>query len=156
MDFLLFRFLSKFFRMVTMNSESVQLRVHGLGPLDAYHVTEDELDRITRDGSDLGTEFAFAQFGLTIALSFLANLLITPLPLGKTYVVYVVIIVGGLFFGLANGIRWYRGRGAFNRTIQKIRDRRVGPVGSQGKEISASDLQQLPSTPAQPEAEHKS
>jgi hypothetical protein len=124
---LLFAFLSKIFCVVTMSSQSVPLRVHGLGTLDAYHVTEDELDRITRDGSDLGTEFAFAQFGVTVALSFLANILITPpMPLGKAYVVY-------------------RSRGAFNRTILKIKDRRVGPVGSQDKQ---TDLEQLSSTSA--------
>jgi len=140
-----------------VDSEQIPLRIHGLGSLDAYHVTEDELDRIARDGNDLGTDFAFAQFGLTLAGAFLANLLITPMALGKVYVTFVVIIVVGLLFGFAHGIKWYRNRGAFSATLRKIRDRQVGPVGKQGKEISPSDLNQLPSTasPPPPPAEPK-
>lgn len=78
--------------------------------MDCYRVTEDELDRIVRDGNDLGLEFAFAQFGITIALSFLANLLITPTALGKVFVTFVVIIAVGFVFGVANAIKWFRSR----------------------------------------------
>jgi hypothetical protein len=153
MEFLAYRFLERILEMSPDNTQ-VELRVHELGPMDCYHVTEDELDRIVRDGNDLGLEFAFAQFGITVAFSFLANLLITPMTLGKVYVTFVVIIAVGFLFGVANAIKWSRSRGEFSRTIRKIRDRRVGPVGKQGKEVSTSELNQLDSStspPAEPQ-----
>ena len=104
MEFLLYRFLSRI--VAAMDNDHIQLRVHGLGPMDAYQVTEDELERIVKEGNELGIDFALAQFGITLAVAFLANLLITPMALGKVYVVFVVIIVVGLFFGFAHGIKW--------------------------------------------------
>jgi hypothetical protein len=153
MEFFLFRFLTGLVRATYMNSEQVQLRVHGLGPLDCYYVTEDELDRIVRDGNDLGTDFALAQFGITIGGAFLADLLITPMALGKVYVTFVVIIVVGFLFGFAHAIKWYQHRGAFSATIRKIRDRQVGPLGEQGKEITPNDLNQLDSSASRPTQE---
>jgi hypothetical protein len=144
-EFFISRFLERVSKMSPDNTQ-VELRVHGLGPMDCYHVTEDELDRIIRDGNDLGLEFAFAQFGITVGLSFLANLLITPMELGKVYVTFVVVIAVGFVFGIANAIKWFRSRGEFSRTIRKIRDRRVGPVGKQGKEVTPSELDQLSSS----------
>jgi hypothetical protein len=146
MEFLFYRIILRLAKAISMNSDQIAIRVHGLGPLDAYQVTEDELERIEKEGNELGIDFALAQFGITLASAFLANLLITPMELGKVYVIFVVIIVVGLFFGVAHGIKWYRHRGAFSALIQKIKDRQVGPVGSQGKEVSASELSQLDSS----------
>src|ERR1700730_2849953 len=139
MEFSVYHFLQRFFAMTTSN-EQVQLRVHGLGPMDAYHVTEEELQNIEKTGSDLGLDFQYAQFGITIGLSFLASLLVSPVPFGKVYVLFVVIICVGFVFGLSNGYRWYRNRGAFSALIRKIRERRVGPAGTQDKEVSPSEL----------------
>jgi hypothetical protein len=150
MEFALYQFFSRLVRVVPMDSEQIPLHVHGLGHLDAYQVTEDELDRIIKEGNELGIDFALAQFGITLGAAFLANLLITPMEMGKTYVIFVVIIVVGFLFGFAHAIKWYRNRGAFSAIIRKIKDRQVGPVGKEGKEISPSDLNQLPSTASPP------
>ncbi len=149
MEFAVYRLLQRFFVMTTSN-EQVQLRVHGLGPMDAYHVTEEELENIVRTGSDLGLDFQYAQFGITLALSFLASLLVSPVPFGKVYVFFLVIICVGFFFGLSNGFRWYRNRGAFSALIRKIKDRQVGPVGKQGKEVTPGELNQLDSSASPP------
>ena len=53
---------------------------HGLHHLETYEITADELNRIEREGGDIGFDFQIAQFCLTIAASFLANLLISPPP----------------------------------------------------------------------------
>jgi hypothetical protein len=148
MEFAVYRFLQRLFAMTTSN-EQVQLRVHGLGPMDAYHVTEEELVLIEKDENDLGLDFQFAQFGITVALSFLASFLITPIPFGKAYVVYIVVICVGFVFGITNGIRWYRNKGRFSGTIIKIRERRVGPTGNQDKEVSASALHSSASPPTE-------
>ena len=50
MEWILYRGLQRLFAMTTSN-EQVQLRVHGLGPMDAYHVTEEELILLERDRS---------------------------------------------------------------------------------------------------------
>lgn len=139
MEWMLYRGLQRLFAMTTSN-EQVQLRVHGLGPMDAYHVTEEELILLEREGNDIGLDFQFAQLGLTVGFSFLASLMITPIPFGKVYVIYVVVTCVGFVFGLASGIRWLRNRGKCARTYIKIRSRRFGPAGTQDNELTATEL----------------
>lgn len=138
-----------------MERDQIPLRRHRIQHIESYDVTDDDLDRIERDGSDLGLNFAFAQFGITVAASFIANWLIAP-PVSRTvHDTFLIIISVGLFFGVAHGIKWYRNRRSFSATIRKIRERQVGPLGEKGDELRPSELQNLPSEDAEGEETKK-
>ena len=135
-----------------MNPEHIAVRRHRLPGLDICDITIDELDAIESVGSNLGLDFQISQFCLTVALSFLASTLSSPPKEDRVYIVFVVVIVVGFALGLIFGIKWSRDREAFSKLIQKVRDRQVGPVGEEGKELKVSELQNLkPSEPQSPE-----
>ena len=126
-----------------MNREHIPVRRHGIHDVETYEVFQDELDRIESEGSDLGINFNIGVAGLTSGLSFLANLLLTPVPPGKIFTVFVVITVFGFDFGTAHMIKWLRSKGNLERILTRVRDRKVGPFGEEGKEIDLSAVAEL-------------
>jgi hypothetical protein len=144
LEYAIYRFLCKYF----MQSEHIPIRRHRLSGLDICDVTTDELEAIEREGADVGLDFQIAQFCLTLALSFLASTLSSPPTSDRVYTVFVVIIVVSFALGIIFGIKWWKGRGEFSRLIQKIKDRQIGPVGDEGKEIKPAELEDLPSQQA--------
>lgn len=120
--------------------QHVQLRRHGLSSVETFEITADELDRLERDGADIGVDFQIALFCITQAISFLATLIVAPPPSDNVHRVFLTLVVGGFLVGGVFTYRWYRSKGAFATTIQKIRDRPIGPVGSEGHELKASEL----------------
>ena len=131
-----------------MPNEHIPIRRHRLSGLDVCDVTTDELDAIERVAGDLGLDFQIAQFSFTIALSFLASTLSNPPQSDRVYIVFVVLIVVGFALGSIFGFKWWKGRDAFSRLIQKIRERQIGPVGDEGKQIKPAELEELPSQQA--------
>jgi hypothetical protein len=154
MEFMLYRLLAGRFR--AMDKYNIPIHVHGLGHIEAYQVREDELKSIEREGNDLGVDFQVAQFSITLGLSFLANILLTPVPPGKIYDTFVIIIVVGILFGITHLIKWHKHRGRFSATIADIRQRRFGPGGQEGMEMNPSDLANLqPTEPVKPPKEEE-
>ena len=131
-----------------MPNELIPIRRHRLSGLDVCDVTTDELNSIEREGSNVGTDFQIAQFFITIALSFLAATLSNTPTSDRVYTVFVVVIAVCFALGVAFGIKWWRERGEFSRLIQKIKDRQIGPMGDEGKEIKPAELEELPSQQA--------
>jgi len=133
---------------VFMPNEHIPIRRHRLSGLDICDVTTDELDAIEKEGSNVGTDFQIAQFFITIALSFLASTLSNRPISERVFTVFVVIIAACFALGIAFGVKWWRERGEFSRLIRKIKDRQIGPMGDEGKEIKPVELEQMPSRPA--------
>jgi hypothetical protein len=147
LEYALYKFLSR------MMPEHIPVRRHRLSGLDICDVTLEELEIIQSSGSDLGLDFQIAQFCLTVAISFLASVLSSPPGNERVYTVFVVMIVVGFALGVIFAIKWWRCRGAFSKNIQKIRDRRVGPVGTTEHEIAPTDLENLTSVEPPPAAQ---
>lgn len=147
MEYFLYRAISGLLRQF-MGSGHIPIRRHGLAHVETYDVTADELTNIEREGSDVGFDFQVAQFCLTLGASFLGGILISPPPPDRpqTFTFMVVVIVVGFLLGAIFGIKWFRARGAFSATIRRIRERQVGPVGEEGKELRPSELAGLPAT----------
>jgi hypothetical protein len=135
-----YRILSDLLVAIRMNNEHIPVRRHRLTGLDVCDVTTDELDAIERQASDVGLDFQIAVFCLTLSLSFFATLLTVKIESMKVFTVFVVIVTAGLLIGSAFGIKWYKNRGSLRKLIQKIRDRQIGPVGEEGKELKPSSL----------------
>jgi hypothetical protein len=148
MEYTLYR--AVLFLRTKMESGNIPVRRHGLSHVETYDVTADELERIEREGSDVGFDFQISQFCLTVAISFFVGLILSPPPDSnpKTFIVFVVLVVVGVLVGFIFGIKWYKNRGAFSRTISRIKERQIGPVGEEGKELKAGDLEKL--TPSEP------
>ena len=141
-DFLLYRLIAK----LTMDHEQIEVRRHRLPRLDICDVTMDELDSIERTGSNVGLDFNVSLFSLGVSLSFLVALLNTKIESKRTFDTFVVFcVVGGALF-IIFGIKWFLNRSEFSRLIQRIRDRQIGPVGEEGKELKPSELANLPGT----------
>ena len=144
MEFALFRLLVGLFP--AMDHEHIPVHRHVVKHVETYDVMEDELARLESEAADVGTDFQIAQFGVTVALAFLAGLLITEIQSDRIYYTYVIIIVLGFFFGIIHGIKWYRHRGSFASTMATIREREIAPMGQKGEELRPSELQVLPSS----------
>jgi hypothetical protein len=135
------------------DNDRIEVRLHRLTHLDVYHVKEDELDKIEAEAGGVGTDLQFATAAITAGLSFVAILLATPIPSSRTYTVFVVITVMGFALGLYCGVRWWRQSSSLKRTLQRIRDRQIGPVGTSGERVSAADLESMPGGEAPKERE---
>lgn len=123
----------------------VPIRRHGLGHVELYDVTGDELDALERECASVGLDFQVASLALAVAASFLASLLLST-PANPTVVtVFVVLVVVGFALSLIFGVRWFRGRSALQVTMQRIRSRPIGPVGSEAHVLKPAELDQLPS-----------
>lgn len=133
----------------SMNDGRIPIRRHGIGHVEAYDVTVEELERLEKEGSDVGFDFQISLFCITMATSFLIALILSP-PTGKTFDVFVLLVIVGLLVGLIFGIKWFRGRGARSLTIKKIKERQIIPFGEEGEELKPSQLEDLPSEEAGP------
>jgi hypothetical protein len=145
MEYAIYRFLTGIFAF-RMN-DRILLKRHGIAHVETYDVTADELDRLESEGGDVGFDFHICSFCLTLATSFLLGLILSPPPDNrpKLFVVLVVIVVVGFLMGAIFAVKWFRSRGAFSKTIRRIRDRQIGPVGEKGNELAPSELGALPS-----------
>lgn len=143
MEFVLYRALSR----LRMSNGHIPVRRHGIAHVEMYDVTADELDRIERESSDVGLDFQISLFCLTLGCSFLIALIFSPPPTNaiKTFIVFVILTSIGFLMGFIFFIKWFRGRRTFSSTLQKIRERQIGPVGEKGRELQPSELQALPS-----------
>lgn len=142
MEYTIYGFLSKYF----MPNEHIPIRRHRLSGLDICDVTTTELNNIEKEGCDVGLDFQIAEFCLAAALSFLAATLSNTPASNRVFTVFVVIIIVCFILGAIFGLKWWKGRGRFAKLIQEIRDRPIGPVGEEGKELEPGQLAALPST----------
>jgi hypothetical protein len=139
-----------------VNGENIPAKRHRLEHVEIFEVTGDELDNIERETANIGTDLQFCLVLLPVAISMTVSLVLTTIASQRIYnsffIVMAVAYLGGLFFG----VRWLSRRGSYKRIFQKIRDRRVGPIGQEGKELNAAELAELPSSepplPAQGDA----
>jgi hypothetical protein len=127
-----------------VTDERLPLRLHHLGDVHAYVVTGDELDLIESAAKTIADEFAFASVCASTTLALVIALTsggMTSVPVRSAY----------LAISVATGIltvvfvrQWLRNRGAVEKLMIRIRQRREDPFGAQGREILRDDLQQLP------------
>jgi hypothetical protein len=103
----------------------------------------DELDRIEAEAGSFGTDLQVGPFALSVASSFLSVLLSTPMN-ERLFTIFTGITIVGFALGSYCIIRWKRQSKTLRGTLQRIRDRQIGPVGTAGERISASDLKDLP------------
>jgi hypothetical protein len=108
-------------------------------------VTADELDAIERLAGNVGQDFQFGSFFLTEATAFLVALLTTTPSKPWIGTLFLILVVVGFMLSFIFAIRWYKGRSEFVIVLQKIRDRPIGPVGSEGHELKAAELANLTS-----------
>ena len=135
-----------------MNGENIPAKRHRLAHVDIFEVTGDELDNIEREAANIGTDLQFSLVLLPIAVSFTLTLVLTTIASPRVYSSFFIITLLTYVLGIYFGIRWFRQRGSFKKLLQKIRDRSVGPIGQEGKELNAAELAELPSTEPPPSA----
>jgi len=132
--------------LIAMPSDHDQIpaKRHRLQHVDLYDVSSDELDKLQQVGSSVGTDLQFATFWLPIAIASLLTLISVPITDRHVFDVYLVATFVGFGFGFYFAFKWRSGTNEFKKCIDKIRERQVGPVGEQGKELKPSELEQLP------------
>jgi hypothetical protein len=136
--------------MGQFEQDQIPAKRHRLQHLDLYDVSGDELDHLEQLGSTVGTDLQFCTFWFPIGISATFTLLAVPIPSPHVYSTYLVGAFVGYGFGVFFGVRWWFSRGQFKKCVDKIRERQIGPVGEQGKELKPSELETLPSgTPAE-------
>lgn len=131
--------------------ENIPLRRHPISHLETYDVTAQELRAIERESLDVGQDFQFGSVALAIGASFLIAMLLTTIPSPTRFacffaVVLVMFVFAGYFF-----LKYARKRTATRSTIQEIRDRQLGPLGEEGREITLRELDRAPSGPENPD-----
>lgn len=106
------------------NEDAVQPRINRgrVGSLSLYEITDHEL-QVLEEGS-LGTTFLnFAVFFLSVALSFLATLLVTPIESDRVFTVFVVFVIVGFAAGGVLLKLWSRARRNTSKVLKRIKDR---------------------------------
>lgn len=90
--------------------------------LSLYEITDYEL-QVLEEGSVGATYLNLAVFFLSMAVSFLATLLTTPIASDRLFGVFVVVVGVGFAAGFVLAILWYRTRRSMSKVLKRIRDR---------------------------------
>ncbi len=137
------RFLFGLFAM-PFNDDQIPAKRHRLKHLDLYDVSGDELDNLEQVGATVGNDLQFATFWFPIGIAAGLTVLAVPITNIHVYQTYLVATFVGLGFGAYFTVRWHSNRDKFKKCIAKIRERQVGTVGEEGKELKPSELEVLP------------
>lgn len=92
-----------------------------MAELVIYEVTELELQQL-KEGSPVALHLNFSIFLLSTCLSFLVALMTTQVS-GKTYVWFVVVIVGTGLISTVLGGFWLKNRNRSSDIVKKIKER---------------------------------
>jgi hypothetical protein len=128
--------------------EHIVKRVHRLAHVETYDVTVDELESIERGYSSRQNDLAFLSISASIFASFLLTLTAVlsrePTPSWTSQFYWAVTVTSGLatayFF-----CKWWRTARQEKSVFQRIRERSLGPLGEEGKELKPGELEQQPS-----------
>jgi hypothetical protein len=127
-----------------MLDDHISVRRHGRREIITYDVTPDQLDRLEKAGTELGFNFHIALTLLTLAISFLTGLILSPPTNETTKTVFVSITVAGFILGIIFGIKWYGDRDAHSAIFREIRAQpEIGPLGDETHEVKRTDLNRL-------------
>ena len=138
--------------------DKITKRLHVISHLESYEVFEHELTMLETGQSSHQNDLTFFSITVTVFLCFLtvwltlpvppnvANALtVMPLTRAEQYYFLAMVASGGLsvfFF-----FRWRQSSKMAATVCQMIRQRSVGTVGEQGKEIKPSELANMTPQP---------
>lgn len=113
------------------------VRYAPMGEVKIYAISEDELDRLGKDGN----ESIYLNFSLALlptSLSLFVTLLSTTIDSNRIFIVFLVTAIMMLIAGLILFSMWWRNRGSNQALAKKIKDRMPAP----GAPIIESDPKQ--------------
>ena len=138
--------------------EQVTKRRHVISHFESYEIYEHELTTLEQGESSHQNDLTFFSIAVTICLCFLTVWLtlpppasqdgqpIVPLMRSEQYYFLAWIASGGIALYLF--FQWKQSKKTAQNVCRAIRDRSVGTVGEQGKEIRLSDLAKNDAQPA--------
>lgn len=126
--------------------EQIPKRTHRIGYVEAYEVSEDELESLAKGGSAGQDYFNLMSIALTGGLTAAVTLLTVPIPEATAWKreLFIVLSVFGLGAGFFLGALWLRAKRKQAPLLQRIRARALGPLGEEGKELKPAELERLP------------
>jgi len=126
------------------NGDKINVRRHAIPHVETYEITADELSRIETEAIATGQDFQYCSICLTAAISFSVALFATEIKSERTFDVFTILAICGFVFAAYFGQRHMRGKGRTKSVIQGIRERQIGPVGEEGRELRPAQVAQLP------------
>lgn len=131
-----------------MAAGTILKKQHGIAHLETYEVTEQELNAIQRGYSARVNDLTFFSIAVSVFLSFLSVWLTLPAPpqdaplmaLTRVEQYYVTAVLASAGMSIYLFFRWKASSSADDDLFRAIRERAIGPVGEEGKEIKPSDL----------------
>jgi hypothetical protein len=133
-----------------VNNNKIEIRRHPLPHVETYDVTADELDRIENESKNVGQDFQYCSICVTAAIAFFIAIITTEIKSARVYQTFLIITLIGFVFAIYFGQAYVRGKDKCRSTIDKIRERQIGPVGEEGRELKPADVAELSPVPAPP------
>jgi len=127
-----------------MNDGKITAWRHPISGVHVYEVMPHELDTVEKESLDLGQDFQFGLCSLSIFGTLFVALLLTEIKSPKLYASFVAATILFGVFSLFFLSKYFRARKSFKSTIQTIRERQVGPLGEEGRELRPAEVAQLP------------
>jgi len=125
------------------SGDKINLRRHALSHVESYDVTADELVQIEEESRTVGQDLQYASNGLTAAIAFGIAIWGTEIKSPRVYQTFFMLALTGLIVAAYCGQKYFRGRKRCRTVIQRIRERQIGPVGEEGKELRPSQVAAL-------------
>ena len=132
-----------------MNGDKIIAWRHRISGVHLYEVLPYELDAVEKESLDLGQNFQFGLCSLSIFATLLVAFLLTEIPSPTRYACFFAAILVFGILGFSFLLNYYRAQKSFKSTIQTIRERQVGPLGEEGRELRPTEVAQLQVTPAE-------
>jgi hypothetical protein len=125
------------------NGDKINLRRHALSHVESYDVTADELVQIEEESKTVGQDLQYASNGLTAAIAFSIAIWGTEIKSDRVYQAFFMFALIGVVVAAYCGQKYFRGKKRCRTVIQRIRERQVGPVGEEGKELRPTQVAEL-------------
>jgi hypothetical protein len=125
------------------NGDKINLRRHALSHVESYDVTADELVQIEEESKTVGQDLQYASNGLTTGIAFSIAIVGTQIKSDRVYQAFFMLALMGFAIAAYCGQKYFRGKKRCRTVIQRIRERQVGPVGEEGKELLPAQIAEL-------------
>lgn len=123
--------------------DKIEVRRHPIPHVETYDVTADELERIDSESKNVGQDFQYGSICLTGSLAFFIAILTTEIKSARVFQVFLTLTLVGGIMALYFGQSYFRGKKKCTTIIQKIRERQIGPIGEEGRELRPAQVAEL-------------
>ena len=132
-----------------MDGDKITAWRHRIPGVHVIEILSSDLDSIEKESLDVGQDFQFGSISFSVFVTLFLTLLLTDIPSPRRYACFFTSTIAAAVFTAYFFKKYFSKRKNFKSAVQTIRDRQVGPLGEEGRELLPTEVARLQVTPAE-------